>query len=138
VGDHGIVERIRVFGDVQILLDNTRRVGQKRPVSIDPAAKFIAFRDVVGADGDQAAIADFEFTVEFDQPFGLTAVFGAEASAAEDDDQGMLALQFGELPMFSGVVGKFSRGRWRLERCRLASWNPLPVGCALADSGLNG
>ena len=35
VGDHGIVERISVFGDVEIFLDDTPRVGEERPVGTD-------------------------------------------------------------------------------------------------------
>ena len=41
VGDHGIVDRIRVFGDVEIFLDDTPRVGEERPVGTDSAAIFI-------------------------------------------------------------------------------------------------
>ena len=41
VGDHGIVDRIGVFGDVEIFLDDTPRVGEERPVGADSAAIFI-------------------------------------------------------------------------------------------------
>ena len=44
-------------------------------------AEFIRLGDVVGADGDQAAVGDFEFAMELDEEFGLAAVFGAETSA---------------------------------------------------------
>jgi hypothetical protein len=36
----------------------------------------------------------------------LTAIFGAEAAAAEDENHGMRSLHIGELPAFRGVVGK--------------------------------
>src|SRR5271157_2401344 len=36
VGDHRIVDRIGVFGDVEIFLDDTRRVGEARPVAPTP------------------------------------------------------------------------------------------------------
>jgi hypothetical protein len=42
--------------------------------------------------------------------FRLPAVLGAETSAAEDENHGMLCLQFGELPAFRGVIGKFIVG----------------------------
>jgi hypothetical protein len=45
--------------------------------------------------------------MELNKPFSLPAVFGAETSAAEDQNHRDLALQFGELPSLSGVVGKF-------------------------------
>ena len=99
VRDHGIVERIGVFGNVEVFLDFTRRVGEERPVGADPAAVLIRLRDVVGADRDQPAVADLEFAVELDQPFRLPAVLGAEAPAAEDEDQRVLSLQLGEPAM---------------------------------------
>src|SRR6266481_5542866 len=35
VGDHGIVERIGVLGDVEVFLDFTPRIGEERPVGAD-------------------------------------------------------------------------------------------------------
>lgn len=84
--DHRIVVRIGVLGNVEILLNNSPRVEEKRPVGADSAAIFIRFRDVVGADGDEPAIADLEFAVELNQRFGLTAVSGTETAAAEDEN----------------------------------------------------
>jgi hypothetical protein len=49
--------------------------------------------------------------MEFDKPFGLPAVLGAETSAAEDEDHRMLSLQFRELPVFRGVVRKLVVGK---------------------------
>jgi hypothetical protein len=43
--------------------------------------------------------------MEFKQPFSLPAVLGAETSAAENENHGMLSLQFGVLPAFRGMVG---------------------------------
>jgi hypothetical protein len=64
MGDHGIVERIGVFDDVEVFLHFTPRVGEERPVGVDSGAIFIRLRDVVGADRDQPAIANLEFTME--------------------------------------------------------------------------
>src|ERR1700688_610565 len=58
VGDHGIVERIGIFGDVEIFLDDAPRVGEERPVGVDSAAILIRFGDIVGADCDETAIGD--------------------------------------------------------------------------------
>ena len=41
VGNHGIVDRIGVFGDVEIFLDDPSRVGEEWPVGTDSAAIFI-------------------------------------------------------------------------------------------------
>jgi hypothetical protein len=64
VGDHGIVERIGVFGDVEIFLNDTSRVGEERPVGADAAAIFIRLANIVGADGDEPAIGNLEFAME--------------------------------------------------------------------------
>jgi hypothetical protein len=106
VGDHGIVGRIRVFGDVEIFLDDTPRVGEERPVGTDPAAIFIRLSDIVGADRDKPAIGNLELTMEFNESFILPPLLGTETSAAEDENHWMLSLQFGELPAFRGVVGE--------------------------------
>jgi hypothetical protein len=105
VRDHGIVERISVFGDVEILLNDTPSVREKRPVGIDSAAIFIGLGDIVGANCDQPTIGNLELTMELNQAFRLSTVLGAETAAAEDENHRMLALQFGELPAFRGLVG---------------------------------
>ena len=45
VGDHGIMGRVRVFGDVQIFLYEATHVREKRPMSTDPTAIFIGLND---------------------------------------------------------------------------------------------
>src|SRR5260221_4709135 len=111
--DHRIVERICVLGDVEILLDFTPRVRKERPLRTDSAAIFIRLSDTVGANRDQAAIADLKFSMELNKPFSLPAVLGAETTAAEDENHWMLSLQFGELPTFRGVIGKLIIGEDR-------------------------
>src|SRR5215472_17180602 len=94
VRDHGIGDRISVFGDVEIFLDDTPRVGEERPVGADSAAIFIRLSNVVGADRDQPAIANLDLTMELDKPFMLPAVLGTEPSTAEDENHWVLYLQF--------------------------------------------
>jgi hypothetical protein len=98
------VEWISVFGDVEIFLDDTPRVGEERPVAANSAAIFIRLSDIVGTDRDEPAIANLELTMKFNKPFSLPAILGTETSAAEDENHWMLSLQFGELPAFRGVV----------------------------------
>jgi hypothetical protein len=129
MGDHGIVERIRVFGDVEIFLDDPAGVGKERPLGTDAAAVFIRFGDVVCADGDKPAVGDLKFAMELHEAFGLTAVLGAEASAAKDENHGMLALQFGELATFRGVVGKFVIGKLRAGNDVGSHGSTSGVGC---------
>src|SRR5882724_744341 len=131
VRDHGIVDRIRVFGNVEIFLDHTTCVGEKRPVGTDSSAIFIRLGDIVGANGDEPTIGNLKFTMELNQQFSLPAVLRAETAAAEDEDHGIVALQFGQLSPFRGVVGKFIVGEaspWNDVRSHRRSSS---VGCAL-------
>jgi hypothetical protein len=93
MGDHRIVGRIRIFGDVEIFLDDAPRVREEGPVSADTAAIFVRLGDVVGTDRDKAAIANLHLTIKLKKPFSLSAVLGAEAAAAKDEHHRMLALQ---------------------------------------------
>ena len=110
VGDYVIVDRIRVFGEVEIFLDDAPRVGEERPVGAISGAIFTRLSDIVGIDCDTPAIGNLELTMELNTPFSLPAVLGAETSAAEDENHGMLSLQFGEPSAFRGVVGKLIVG----------------------------
>ena len=92
VRDHGIVDGIGVFGDIEILLHNTPWVGKKGPVRAYSAAIFVRLGDVVGADRDQPAIANPHLTMKLQQTFGLAAVLWAEGAAAKDEHHGILSL----------------------------------------------
>jgi hypothetical protein len=85
-------------------------------VGADSAAIFVRLSDIVGADCDETAISNLELTMECNKPFRLPAVLGAESSAAQDENDGVLSLEFGELPAFRGVVGKPIVGEY-------ISWN---------------
>ena len=76
----------------------------------DSGAIFIRLEDVVGADRYKAAIANLELAIEFNEPFGLPAILGAVPAAAEDENHRILSLEFGQLPVFSGVVRKLVVG----------------------------
>jgi hypothetical protein len=108
----------------------TPHVREERPVGADAGAILIRLGDVVGANRDQPAIANLQLTMECNKPFSLPAVLGAETSAAEDEDQWMLSLQFGELSAFRGVVGKLVVGEdspWNNVGSHMKS---LTAGCA--------
>src|SRR4029077_10574394 len=76
-------------------------------------AIFICLGDIVGADGDETAIGNLEFAMELHKQLSLTAVLGAETTAAEDQNHGVRSLQLGELPMLPSVVGKLVVGEHR-------------------------
>jgi hypothetical protein len=79
-------------------------------VGADSTTIFIRLSNILGANRDQPAIGDLELSIKVHKAFGLPAVFGAETAAAQDENHGMLSLQFGELPAFRGVVGKLIVG----------------------------
>jgi hypothetical protein len=79
-------------------------------MSADTGAIFVSLSDVVGADRDKAAIPDLHLAMEAKKCFSLSAILGAEATAADDEHHRMRALQLGELPVFCRVVGKLVVG----------------------------
>ncbi len=95
-----VVARVGVLGDVEIFLDPARRVGEESRVRADPGSKLIRLGDVVRADRDQPAIAYFKLTVKLKKSFMLPVVLGTIAPAAENENHGMVFLQF------RGVVGQ--------------------------------
>jgi len=64
VRDHRIVDRIGVFGDVEIFLNNTPRIGEERPVGADSGAVFVRLGDIVGANRYKPNVGNFELTME--------------------------------------------------------------------------
>src|SRR5262245_38362498 len=82
VGDHGIVHRVGVLSDVEIFLNSAPRVGEKRPMGADGATIFVGLGDIVGANRNQAAIANLDLTMKLNQAFMLPAVLRAVTSAA--------------------------------------------------------
>jgi hypothetical protein len=121
---------ISIFGDVEILLDDAGRIGKERPVRTDSGAIFIRLGDIVGADGDQPAIRNLQFTIELNEQFGLAAVLGAETTAAEHENHGMWSLEFGELPAFRDVVGKLIVGEYGSGNDVRSHRKSSTVGCA--------
>jgi hypothetical protein len=110
MGDHGIVDGISIFRDVEILLDNTPSVGEERPVGTDSASIFTRLSNIVRANRDKPAIGNLELAMKYNKPFGLASILGAETSAAKDENQWMLSLQFGKLSALCGMVGKLVVG----------------------------
>jgi len=53
------------------------------------------------------AISNFHLTVEWDQEFGLLAVFRTISPATEDQNHRMLALQFRKLAALGSVICQF-------------------------------
>ena len=72
---------------------------------------FVGGGDVVGADGDKAAIADLELAMELHESFALAPVLGAEAAPAQHENHGVRALEFrqfaalGGQPLYIPVLG---------------------------------
>jgi hypothetical protein len=100
------VDRVGIFGDVQVLLDCAPRVGEKRPVGADSTTIFIGFDNTVCTYCNEPAIADLELAMELNKALGLSAVLGTVASTAENKNHRMLSLQLRQLAVFRCVVGK--------------------------------
>src|SRR5262249_42098853 len=130
VRDHGIVDRVRVFGDIEILLNNTSCIGEERPMGADSSPILIRLRNIVRADRDEPAVANLDLAMKLNKPFSLPAVLGAEASPAQDKNHWMLSLQFGEFPAFCSVVGKLvvrEDGSWNNVRTHKKSSTVIRV-----------
>jgi hypothetical protein len=79
-------------------------------MSTDTAAVFIGLGNVVGADRDEAAVANLHLVVEIKKSLVLLAILGAVPAAAEDKHHRALALQSRELPTLRGMVGELVVG----------------------------
>jgi hypothetical protein len=110
VRDHRIVERIRVFSDIEVSLNYTPGVGEERPVGANSAAKFIGLNNIVGSDCDQSAICNLELAVELNEALMLPALLWAETAATENKNHRIWPLEFRELPSLGAVVGKLIIG----------------------------
>jgi hypothetical protein len=58
----------------------------------DSGAKLVCLINVVGTDRDELAIANFDLTVELNQPLRLPAVLGSISAAAQDENHRVVAL----------------------------------------------
>ena len=68
VGNHRMVDSVRILGDVEVFLDDTANVGKERPVAPHCAAMLVRLSDTVDADGDQPAIVNLKFTMKRTRP----------------------------------------------------------------------
>src|SRR5258708_4394485 len=84
--DHRIVLGVRVLGDVEILLNLASRIGQKRPMSASAGAVLIGRGNVVGADGDYAAVTDLHLAVKLDQTLSVAPILRAVSSPPKHQD----------------------------------------------------
>jgi hypothetical protein len=106
VWDHRIVQRIRVFSDIEVSLNYTPGVWEERPVGANSASKFIDLNNIVGSDCDQPAISNLELAVELNEALVLPTLLGAETAATENKHHRIWPLEFRELPALGAVVGK--------------------------------
>ena len=87
----------------------------------DTGAILIGVGDAVSSYRDQSAITNFYLTMQLKESFGLPAILRAVTAAAKDKDHRILALQFGELPVFCRCDQKArNRGTYLLEQCQIA------------------
>ncbi len=104
MGNHRIVQRIGVFLDVQILLDDAARIGEKGPLGAQRIAELVGLHQLVGGDGHDPRVADLELRVEIDQVSQLPAILGAVMPPRQDEDHGILRLEFRQFATRSCLV----------------------------------
>jgi hypothetical protein len=110
--DHRIVLGVRVLGDVEILLDLSRRIGQKGPMSADAGAVLVRQKKIVGTNGDEPGVTDFHLVVKLDQALGLASILRAVASSAENQDHGIWPLKIGKLATCARMIGQLIIGKY--------------------------
>src|SRR6266481_5212943 len=79
-----IVQRIRVFGNIEAFLNYRPGVGQERPVCANSAAKLISLNNTVGGDCHQFAVRNLELTVELNESLMLPTLLWTETPAPKD------------------------------------------------------
>ena len=104
---------VGVFRDVEIFLHLAARVREKGPVGADAGAELVRFEQIVGRDGDQAAVADLHLAVQLQQAFVLPPVFRAEPSTGQYQHQRIPALQIRKRAVHTAVVGELVVGKHR-------------------------
>ena len=118
------MQRIRVFGNIEVFLNYTPGVGQERSVCANSAAKLISLNNTVGGDCHQFAVRNLELTVELNnESLMLPTLLWTETAATEDKDHRIWPLEFRELPAFCGTVGKLIIGK-------NSAWNMSPQPCS--------
>lgn len=70
-------------GDVQILLRLAPRVGEERPVAPHAVSELVGLEEVIGRDGDQAAIAHLHLARRLQESLVLPPVLRTEATARQ-------------------------------------------------------
>ena len=60
----------------------------------DARTEFVELHRLVGADGDQLAVADLHLPVQLQQALVLPAILGTEVAARQDDDHRVATLNF--------------------------------------------
>ena len=92
VRNHRIVVGIGILGDVEILLDDAPRIGKKRPVCPDPRAKLVSLSDIVGANRDEATVANFHLAMQLKKAFMLSPVLWTKGAPAQNENRRVLSL----------------------------------------------
>jgi hypothetical protein len=101
-------------------------------MSADSGAIFTRLSDIVGADRDEPTIGDLKLTMEFDKTLSLPA--GQKPPRLRTRTIGWGSLQFRQLPVLRGVVGKLivgEDGPWNDVGSHVRS---STVGCALPSA----
>src|SRR5712675_1123149 len=81
-------------------------------MSPDAVAVLIRQKHVVGTDGDEPGVTDFDLVMKLDQTLGLAPILRAESSPAKHQNHRIWPLKIGKLPTFARVIGQLMIGKY--------------------------
>ena len=111
VRDHGVVVRICVLLNVEILLHLAASIGKERPLGANSGSKVIHGKDVVGSDSDDSGITDDNLRVELHQLEMLLMVLWTEVAARQNENHRVQTLQIAQPPPYLRVICQLIVGK---------------------------
>ncbi len=90
--------RIRVLLNVEVLLHRSLGVAEKRPQGAQGVTELVEIERVVRADDDQPCVGNPELRITVNQVRQKSMLFRVVGPSRQVEDQGVAALEFGELP----------------------------------------
>src|SRR5215203_4734122 len=106
VRDHRVVVGVGVLLDVEVLLDDALRVGEKRPLGTDRGAELLKRVMLVGRDRGDLGVGDGDLRIVGGELEVLLVLLGAVVATREREDQGIVALKLAEPPGDVRMIGQ--------------------------------
>src|SRR5271170_3925141 len=111
VRDHRIIFRVGVFGDVEVLLNDSVGVGEEGPLGAHRCAELLQRVVVIGGDGGNLGVCHSNLRIERGKLQMLLVFFRAVVAARERQYQRIIALEFAEPARCAGMIGQLIVGK---------------------------